>query len=359
MVRDVITEYYENPAISQSQLKLLLGNPAVFNTIQEPEMYFEEKKHFIIGSGVDCLLTQSPQEFHQRYHVSEVPNKPSDAIKSIINMSFDIVKETHSEIGPIRNYPDTILRACNEHAYQSRWGDELRVNKICEYWEYWEDLKNSQGKQVLSSEEYLLIYQIAMSIKSHDIIGKYFIETPSVSILYQYPIYFEYKEVECKALLDMVVINHQDKTIQPIDIKTVGDYVINFPKSIRQRRYDIQAAFYTEALEYDIKINPNNLPYDWSNYKILPFKFIVQSSTMVGQPVIFTCDYSLLEIGKKGREELVLDSKDEYYTVAQEIKGFDDLIELYKYYTENGFEVDQIISENNNDILVDWSGIIV
>jgi len=38
MVKDVITEYYENPAISQSQLKLLLGNPAVFNTIQEPNL---------------------------------------------------------------------------------------------------------------------------------------------------------------------------------------------------------------------------------------------------------------------------------------------------------------------------------
>lgn len=357
MVEDILNDYYQNPAISQSQLKLLLGNPAIFNTVQEPEMYFEEKKHFIIGSGVDCLLTQSPQDFHLKYHVSEVPNKPSDALKSIINMTFDEVKGNHAQIGPIRNYPDVILRACNEHAYQSRWGDELRINKVCEYWEYWEDLKNSQGKQVLSNEEYLLIYQIAMSIKSHEVIGKYFIETPSVSIFYQYPIYFEYKGVECKALLDMVYVDHANRTIQPIDIKTVGDYVLNFPKSIRQRRYDIQAAFYTEALEWEMNETAIcNLP---SDYKILPFKFIVQSSTMVGTPVMFTCEESLLKIGKFGREELVLDSKDEFYSVSHEIKGFDDLIELYKYYTEFGFEVDQVIHKNDYDLTVDWSGIIV
>lgn len=357
MVEDILNDYYQNPAVSQSHLKLLFGNPAVFNTIQEPEMYFEEKKHFIIGSGVDCLLTTSPQEFHAKYHVSEVPNKPSDALKSIINMSFDEVKVNHTEIRPIRNYPDVILRACNEHAYQSRWGDELRVNKVCEYWEYWEDLKNSQGKQVLSQEEYLLIYQIAMSIRSHEIIGKYFIETPSVSIFYQYPIYFEYKGVECKALLDMVYVDHANRTIQPIDIKTVGDYVLNFPKSIRQRRYDIQAAFYTEALKWEMEETAIcNLP---SDFEILPFKFIVQSSTMVGSPVIFTCDESLLQIGKFGREELVLNSGDEFYSVSGRIKGFDELIDLYKYYTENGFEVDQVIKDNNFKLQVDWSGIIV
>ena len=50
----MVEDYYTNPAISQSQLKLLLGSdPSIFNTIQEPDLYFEEKKHFLIGDGVD------------------------------------------------------------------------------------------------------------------------------------------------------------------------------------------------------------------------------------------------------------------------------------------------------------------
>ena len=34
----MVEDYYTNPAISQSQLKLLLGpDPSIFNTIQEPD----------------------------------------------------------------------------------------------------------------------------------------------------------------------------------------------------------------------------------------------------------------------------------------------------------------------------------
>ena len=80
----MIEDYYTNPAISQSQLKLLLGpDPSIFNTIQEPDLYFEEKKHFIIGDGVDIQLTRPTVEFNQKFHISNVQNKPSDTIKSI------------------------------------------------------------------------------------------------------------------------------------------------------------------------------------------------------------------------------------------------------------------------------------
>mgnify|MGYP006343680697 CR=1 FL=1 len=42
----MVEDYYTNPAISQSQLKLLLGSdPSIFNTVEEPDLYFEEKKH--------------------------------------------------------------------------------------------------------------------------------------------------------------------------------------------------------------------------------------------------------------------------------------------------------------------------
>ena len=64
----MVEDYYTNPTISQSQLKLLLGpDPSIFNTIQEPDLYFEEKKHFIIGNGVDIQLTRPIEEFNSLY----------------------------------------------------------------------------------------------------------------------------------------------------------------------------------------------------------------------------------------------------------------------------------------------------
>lgn len=351
--------YYEHSSISQSQLKSLLISPKAFTNEREAELYFEEKTHFIIGSAVDCMLTQSMEIYNQTYHVSNLNSKPSDTIKSIINMVFDnAVQHYGSRLGNINSedYKELIIDACDNHAYQSRWSEQTRINKICENYEYWEDLKASQGKIVLSQEEFNLINTIVMSLRTNEATSVYF-NAPEIH--YQVPIYFEYMDVGCKALLDMVIFDRKAKTIQPIDIKTMGDYTITFPKSLRRRRYDIQAAFYTEALKYL-----------YPDYTILPFKFIVESTTDPGQPLVFTCDETLLDIGKNGRECIylkgdVLDTlypdnkKTVYYQKLEDIKGFVQLLELYKYYSTNGFEVDQVVRENKSELQIDWSGIIV
>lgn len=345
-----MTSYFEHPAISQSQLKCLLIHPRAWTNQRESELYFEEKKHFVIGSAVDYYLTQPDKEFSEKYHISSLQNKPSDTIKSVINQLFDTITEQFDikDIGNITysGYKLLILQCCDAHEYQMNWKEQTRINKICEHYEYWEDLKQAYGKTVISQEESDLIDKIVMSLRTHETTSKYF---NKAEIKYQVPIYFDYLDVQCKALLDMVIFDRKNKTIQPIDIKTMGDYTLNFPKSLRKRRYDIQAAFYTEALKWL-----------YPDYKILPFKFIVESTIEPGQPLVFTCNSSLLEMGKNGRaEKHLVDDLGEVYQRLQEIKGFTQLLKLYKYYSTNGFELDQVSKENNSELTLDWSGIIV
>ena len=356
----MVEDYYINPAISQSQLKLLLGpDPSIFKTIQEPDLYFEEKKHFIIGDGVDIQLTRPIEEFNQKFHISNLQNKPSDTIKSIVNQVFDLVKEEVGELvdkGVLRDHTSKILDSCNDHNYQPNWKTETRIAKIVEAWEYWEDIKAAEGKVVLSQEENDLISQIVMSIRTNPATSKYFErDTNFVEILDQYSIYFNYESIECKALLDRIIVDHKNKTIQPIDFKTMGDQTLYFPKSLRQRRYDIQAAFYTEALKSK-KV--------YETYEILPFKFIVESTTNPGNPLVFTCNQELLEIGKSGRNAYNLCDKayvsDEYtvYMKFDKIKGFHQLIEDYKWYMENGFSVNREIAQSQGEFYLSWNGII-
>ena len=356
----MVEDYYINPAISQSQLKLLLGpDPSIFNTIQEPDLYFEEKKHFIIGNGVDIQLTRPIEEFNQKFHISNLQNKPSDTIKSIVNQVYDRVKETYPNIETIQNYNNAILDACNDHNYQPNWKTETRIAKIIEAWEYWEDLKQAEGKVVLSQEENDLISQIVMSIRTNPTTSKYFETSKDVEILDQLAIYFSYCDIDCKALLDRVIVDHKNKTIQPIDFKTMGDQTINFPKSLRQRRYDIQAAFYMQAL-FQWCIQQDK----YLDYKILNFKFIVESTVNPGNPLVFTCSSELLDIGKNGRQPYKLCDKpyisSEYITYMKfdEIKGFHQLIEDYKWYMENEFEKNRKIVESQGEFQLDWNGII-
>lgn len=356
----MVDTYYEYPAISQSQLKLLLGpDPSIFNTIQEPDLYFEEKKYFLIGDGVDMQLTRPIEEFNQKFHISNLQNKPSDTIKSIVNQIFDLVKEEVGQLadkGVLRDHTSKILDSCNDHNYQPNWKTETRITKIVEAWEYWEDIKAAEGKVVLSQEENDLISQIVMSIRTNPATSKYFErDTNFVEILDQYSIYFNYEGIECKALLDRIIVDHKNKTIQPIDFKTMGDQTLYFPKSLRQRRYDIQAAFYTEALKSK-KV--------YETYEILPFKFIVESTINPGNPLVFTCSSELLDIGKNGRQPYKLCDKPyistEYITYMKfdEIKGFHQLIEDYKWYMENEFEKSRKIVEAQGEFQLDWNGII-
>ena len=356
----MVEDYYINPAISQSQLKLLLGpDPSIFNTIQEPDLYFEEKKHFIIGNGVDIQLTRPIEEFNQKFHISNLQNKPSDTIKSIVNQVYDRVKETYPNIETIQNYNNAILDACNDHNYQPNWKTETRIAKIIEAWEYWEDLKAAEGKVVLSQEENDLISQIVMSIRTNPTTSKYFETSKDVEILDQLAIYFSYCDIDCKALLDRVIVDHKNKTIQPIDFKTMGDQTLYFPKSLRQRRYDIQAAFYMQAL-FQWCIQQDK----YLDYKILNFKFIVESTVNPGNPLVFTCSSELLDIGKNGRQPYKLCDKpyisSEYITYMKfdEIKGFHQLIEDYKWYMENEFEKNRKIVESQGEFQLDWNGII-
>ncbi len=354
----MVDTYYEYPALSQSHLKLLLGpDPSIFNTIQEPDLYFEEKKYFLIGDGVDMQLTRPIEEFNQKFHISNLQNKPSDTIKSIVNQVYDYVKEVNgTNILTIDKYTEAILDSCNNHNYQPNWKSETRISKIVEAWEYWEDLKAAEGKVVLSQEENDLISQIVMSIRTNSTTSKYFEKNnSSVEILDQFSIYFTYEGIECKALLDRIIIDHKNKTIQPIDFKTMGDQTLYFPKSLRQRRYDIQAAFYTEALKSK-KV--------YETYEILPFKFIVESTINPGNPLVFTCSSELLDIGKNGRQPYKLCDKPyistEYITYMKfdEIKGFHQLIEDYKWYMENEFEKSRKIVEAQGEFQLDWNGII-
>lgn len=130
---------------------------------------------------------------------------------------------------------------------------------------------------------------------------------------------------------------------------------ISSVKSNELNRTKGQAAFYTEALK-------SKQVYE--TYEILPFKFIVESTIEPGTPLVFTCSDNLLQIGKYGRLPYKLCDKpcvsSEYITYMKfdEIKGFHQLIDDYKWYLENGFEKSRKVVEAQDEFNLDWEGII-
>ena len=369
-----IDDYFNNPALGQSSLKSLIGGLDSFLTNREetPKMFYEEKGHFIIGSGVDCILTGEEGQFEKEYHLSNIEKKPTDTIMSIINLVFAMVKdmaemeEVSLETFLLNNgndlelYGECILMACNEHEYSMTWKSETRVNKVLETGkEYFKDLQNGEGKQILDQEQYFKINDIVMSLKTNSVTAPYFNRqeqeiTNNTDFYYQLPIYFTYKEIACKALLDLVCVYKDEEgsiiAILPIDLKTMGGKTIQFNGSLVYRRYDIQAAWYTLALQNFFGVE-----------KIRPFTFIVESTIEVGQPLVYKCHPSLLEMGKKGRPEMKygnITSTQTPFLIRNEIKGYETLVDEYLWYEENGWEKERKIAENQGVLELSWNGIM-
>lgn len=371
-----IASYREAPGINQSLLKLLCKGVAFFNenlTEEQSDLYFEEKEHFIIGSAVDCKLTEGDEVFFNRYHIADANKKPSDTIMSIVKMVFDDYKANFSE-GDFfcdslshDELTEHIYAAIEYHQYQPKWGVPAKYNKvIADGSSYWDELVLSQDKQILSSDQYALISTIVESLKNHPHTARIFsaaIDSEDYDIVYQFPIYFEYKGVECKGLLDMVFIDHKNKTIAPIDLKTLFDYTINFPATVRKRRYDFQASYYTEGIRLNKTQLATKINKHLIDYTFRPFTFIIESTKRPGNPLVFVCNQELLTVGKYGINEL------HYYNidVANIFKqgaylksnmGFDQAIELYKWHLENGFERDRVVAINNGVLKFGWHDII-
>tara|TARA_R100001460_G_scaffold19735_5_gene40995 strand:+ start:3079 stop:4158 length:1080 start_codon:yes stop_codon:yes gene_type:complete len=347
-------DYRIHESVSQSKLKYLLRGVSVYNTVDEDDQdeYYIEKAHFIIGSAVDTLITMGKDVFKEEYYVSQLEKKPGKTMMSIIVETFDFqMAASHGNL-TYESFTSNVVKrslmmAVRNHNWQKRWNDDTKYNKIIsEGQDYWNSLIDASGKKVLSNEQFITVSHIYESLISSSYTEKYFEDADHLELYFQLPLYFKYNGVDCKGLLDLVIVDHANEKIIPIDIKTMGDYTINFPYSFYRRRYDFQAAFYTQAIL--------NSDFNKWCYKVDNFKFIVESTINPGTPLVFTCtEEVLLKKGKFGIPDRKIGD-----IIIKGSKGFHQAIEIYKWHLENGFEIDRVVSINDGDLLLGIEGII-
>jgi hypothetical protein len=89
-----------------------------------------------------------------------------------------------------------------------------------------------------------------------------------------------------KSMLDKVVIDHKEKTIQPYDLKCTWSVENFYEEYYLYRRAYIQAFLYYHAMIH-LASDPDSPYY---KYKVEYLKFIVCDSTNYYQPLIYTLD---------------------------------------------------------------------
>lgn len=382
--KEEMQEYYNSNALGQSKLKKLLGDLNSFHKEED-----SSAEHFVIGSAVDCILTNSREAFEAEYYISEVEKLPSEAVIGILQSVHEDLLQDYAEhlevvlgedkplpvtpfvefVGDLKDHSTYILDACEKAEWQSRWGADAKLKNIIEPGtEYFMDLCKAFGKRVISKSQANIIDAIVTSLQNNPrtagFFDRVFFENlPNITIYYQFPIYFEYRGVKCKALLDMVIVERDIEeriiSITGIDLKTMNGNTYYFPSSIRARRYDIQAAWYTLALHHHFAVPEGSTV-------VKPFQFVVESTTYQGKPLNFTVAESLLNLGRFGRRAISLHETDMFNgdpmasaIIQPQILGFEQLLDLYIFHSENGFNEEREIQEAGlTSLLVGWDGIV-
>lgn len=346
-----LEHYYKSDRLSQSKLKKLLGGLAGFLDEREPI----SSEPMEIGSAVDLIVTGKEGAFEEQYYVSDI-EIPTGTKKTIIEQVYNNVSEFNKlnnlDTGKLFEYTQYIVSSIEENYWQTNWKLETKLNKIiAEGSNYFDQLVLANGKKIISEKLSLKIKDLAEIIRkyqpSHYYFGKdHFTYT---EVYFQLPIYFEYENISCKALPDVIIVGYEDINFDKIiqigiaDLKLTSDSVLNFHTKVKKFRYDIQAAWYMKAVEKHFDINEEDF---------LPFSFIVKSINDQEPAVEFMVSDNLMEIGNKGRKATKIGNK----IVLKEVKGISQLISDYKYYEKTNWSKERILKDRNDRLIIDWDG---
>lgn len=361
-----VKNYFADESLNQSTLKDLEGGLDAFLAAQEKnkkkaESDSPEKIYFIIGGAVDVTLTGPENAFEESYYVSKV-DKPTESITKVVDLVYRTLLETGDTLhNGLDVYEEAIIAACEVTEYQKGWKMETKVNKIVKEGSlYFQDLLKGAGKTIIGKETNSIIQNIINSLKTNPRTKGFFdrdffaYNPHHIDIYYQLPIYFTIKDVKCKALLDIVIVEKNASgdviNVYPIDLKTRFGFTFNFPDSVRKRRYDLQGAWYTDALLASDARSPLPFPFDKVSEKNMKdFQFVVESSTSPGKPLIFELSQDYLNVGRSGYFNVYKGKLDKL--------GYYNLLDKYLYYSENNWEEEEIVTRFGGKLTLEYEGI--
>jgi hypothetical protein len=245
-------EYYSEKRISSSSLKWFEMSPLFFRKMLDKEIEQETKRYFEIGKKIHMKLLE-PDEFIKNYLYLEFETPKSENQKKFCE---DYITYRAKKVDEKLIY-----------AYKNNYtADKLSEDKILEkatelkkglskYITYLK--KRSEVKDILTYTDNNLINTLEGIVKSHQAAVKLLYLTEeqvfqSIEEFNEKVIFFDWMGVQCKSMLDRIVIDHTNKIIKLVDIKTTSN-LGDFAHSFEEFSYYRQMAFYWGAILNEFK----------------------------------------------------------------------------------------------------------
>lgn len=274
------SEYRADPALSYSTLAKFEREgfsalSTLFDKVESPSLLF--------GSVVDTLLTDGEQAFYDQYLVSEIPAmKPS--VEPVVKKVYEMFHNSYTNINDILDAD--LMPIISEFNYQPNWRNETRCKVIRqEGQQYYQTMFMAQGKTILPQELYNKVFACVRALKDSDATRMYFKEDdPFEDVKHYYQLKFKGNlgGSDYRCMADLIVVNHNTKTVYPCDLKTSSHREYDFPESFIKWRYDIQARLYWRLIRQAM----DNDPY-YKDFKLEEYRFIVVNNIDNPVPLVW------------------------------------------------------------------------
>lgn len=180
---------------------------------------------------------------------------------------------------PFASEDDILLMSYNS-AYSNNKPIDKRIQEAKElvktYQNYIEYFKNKDSKKVISFADLNMLKTIKKNMENHKKANEILFNYPETfevhnefHINWEYPNASSTGDLSCKSLLDRVMIDHENKKIILVDIKTTAD-IYNFKHSVEEFDYHRQLAYYWLAIHWYFKheLELNIEEYEYESYII-------------------------------------------------------------------------------------------
>lgn len=315
-----IEDYRNSDALNQSFLKACGANDL------KVKKNDSETIATMRGSLTD-VLTLTPELQDEFYYFSKLDKAPPPQIKECLDNAFEITSE----------WDLTLLLEQFRLVSNLKSKDDVILEKIKAWEEYWQDLIDGQGKKIITQDYWNICNNARNILLTHPFTKHHFENTLFADIQYQIPIYDTIEfvvngityTVDRKGLLDFFIIDEVHKTVQFKDLKTTSSTPTEWFKYARQFRYDFQVAWYYDIIQ-------NLFP----DYRQLMPELVVYSFAAPNKPFTKVMTIDDLHMGRNGcniQKSFVEYDGGIVEPITERIMGWEECLSRYLIKEENGW----------------------
>jgi hypothetical protein len=275
---------------SSSSIKVFSQDRKKYNKIYilgEKVKESEDSKASIVGKLVETQLYE-PEQFDKRFHISSLVSTPTGNMLAFVEGLYKHSRDNTNEEGVVSLEFEEIAKLAHEDSGFKWTLERVLGNFIGSDAEiYYKEIREvrSRNLTVVTLDDIGNADRIVEELKNNTITSGIvnLVNSDRYQVLKQEQVEdFVIDGLALKAMMDQVVIDHKEKTVQVYDLKCTWNVENFYEDYYLYRRAYIQAYVYKKAAE----ALKNQL--DLNDYRIEDPKFIVCDSINYYSPLIYT-----------------------------------------------------------------------